>query len=110
MTKFKKLLVIAMTISILISAMPFYANAAQSQTASPSQLSDIEWSEDFSTYGTGDLGVDTENPDNATVISSLSDYYNLSRTNNSSKKDIAATGAATLPSSVDNSTSPYFPE
>ncbi len=115
MTKFKKLLAIAMTLSILISAMPFYANAEQtqnveSQTASPSQLSDINTTDDFSTYGTGDLGVDTENPDNAKVISSLSDYYNLINTNESGKKEIASTGASSLPSSVDNSTSPYFPE
>ena len=115
MTKFKKLLAIAMTISILISAVPFYASAEQTQitqlqTASPNQLSDIDGGDDFFAYGTGDLGVDTENPDNAKVISSLSDYYNLVNANESGKKDIAATGASSLPSSIDNSTSPYFPE
>ncbi len=115
MKKLKQLIAGAITLTILFSSLPFYANAEQthkseSLEASPSQHSDIETNDDFSDYGTGDLGVDTENPDNVKVISSVSDYLELKNSNSNSTKDIAMTGASSLPSSVDNSLSPYFPE
>lgn len=115
MKKFKQLIAVAMILTVLISSLPLYANAEQENIsdlseASPSQLSYIESSDNFSNYGTGDLGVDNENPSNVKVISSISDYYELTGSKQNGKKDIAMTGASALPSSVDNSLSPYFPE
>lgn len=109
MKKLKQLSAIVMTLTILISSLSLSANA-QLPDSTPSQLEAMDVSEDFSSLGTGDLGVETYNPDGAKVISSLSDYYELINTNENGKKDIAITGASSLPSSVDNSTSPYFPE
>ena len=115
MNRLKQLIAIATTITILVTSLPFYANAEQvnepeSLEVPLSQLSDIETSDDFSEYGMGDLGVDTENPDNTTIISSVDDYFDVVNFAKSSEKEIASTGATTLPSSVDNSTSRYFPE
>lgn len=97
MKKFKQLLAIAMTLTMLVSSMPFVANAQQTD-------------DDFTQFGMGDLSLETENPDNPTVISSVSDYLELTATNSNGKKDIATTGASSLPYAVDNSQSPYFPE
>ena len=112
MKRLKQLISIAITLTILISSFPLSANALKTfeKEASPNQLCDIETNGEFSNLGTGDLGVDTENPDNAKVISSVSDYLEITNSNNNSKKDIAQTSASTLPTSVDNSQSPYFPE
>ncbi len=96
MKKLKLLIAVAMTFTMLLSSLPFSAGAEQT--------------DDFSGYGTGDLSLETENPDNPTVISSVSDYFALKNTDTNSKKDIALTGASSLPGSVDNSMSPYFPE
>lgn len=97
MKKFKQFLAVAMTLTMLVSSLPFMANAEQIN-------------EDFSEFGTGDLSLTTENPDNPTVISTVSDYLEVTADVANSKKDIAQTGASTLPYSVDNSQSPYFPE
>ncbi len=97
MKKFKQLIAVALTFTMLISSSPFIANAEQTDN-------------DFSNYGTGDLSLVTENPDNPTVISSVSDYLEVTANTQNNKKDISVTGASSLPYSVDNSTSPYFPE
>ncbi len=115
MKKLKQLITVVIMLTILISSLPLYAGAQQthkslSPEVSPSQLSYVETSDDFSNCGTGDLGVDTENPDNVKVISSVSDYLELKNSNSNATKDIAMTGASSLPSSVDNSLSTYFPE
>ena len=97
MRKLKQLLAIAITLTMLISSLPFVANAEQSYG-------------EFADYGTGDLSLITENPDDVRVISSVSDYLEIKNKNSNSKKDIATTGASSLPDLVDNSQSPYFPE
>ena len=59
---------------------------------------------------TGDIAVDPDSlPDYITVIESVSDYYKATANKTENKKDVAMTKADTLPSFVDNSTSPYFP-
>ncbi len=58
---------------------------------------------------TGDLGIKEECSEDVYTIDSQSDYLNLVSTETSSKKDLAMTGSVSLPSSVDNSESPYFP-
>ncbi len=115
MKRIKQLLAFAVITTMLISSLPFQANAEQAHKSelpesSPSQLYDAETNGDFSAYGTGDIGLSTENPDNVKIITSVSDYYELTATNEKGKKDVAQTGASSLPSSVDNSLSPYFPE
>ncbi len=97
MKKFKQLLSVAMTLIMLTSSLPFVVNAEQTDN-------------EFADYGTGDLSLVTEKTDNPTIISSVSDYLEIKNKNSNNKKDIATTGASSLPDLVDNSQSPYFPE
>ncbi len=112
MKKLKQLLAFVIMLTILISSLPLHAGAEQAHNneASTSQISHIESNNEFSDYGTGDLSLSIKNPDNPSVISSVSDYFELAHANQNSKKDVAPIGASSLPSSVDNSLSPYFPE
>lgn len=93
MKKLKKLSAIAIMLTILFSPLPLHAGAEQTYQlkfaeSSPDEISEIEADADFSAYGTGDWGVDTETLDNAKVISSLSDYYEPTDTNLNGKKTI----------------------
>ncbi len=103
MLKLKQLIAVAIMLTMLISSLPM-------STSAHTQASLDEPNGNFSNYGTGDIGLDLENPDNARVISSVSDYLEVCGTNQIGKKDLATTGTSTLPSSVDNSLSQYFPE
>ncbi|MDO4747609.1 MAG: starch-binding protein [Eubacteriales bacterium] len=96
MRKTKQLLCVLMMLTILVSSLPFSASALQTN--------DI-----FSDLGMGDLSLETENTDNPYVISTVDDYFELKDANQTGKKVVAVTGASTLPSSADNSQSPYFP-
>ena len=96
MRKTKQLLCVLMMLTILVSSFPFSASALQTN-------------DDFSDLGMGDLSLETENTDNPYVISTVDDYFELKDANQTGKKDVAATSASTLPSSADNSQSPYFP-
>ena len=60
-------------------------------------------------YGyTGDRTTADDIDEDVTVVNSQDDYYSLFESSKANK-DIATTGAPTLPSFVDNSTSKYFP-
>lgn len=101
----KKFLAVIITLAMLISSLTLTTNAKEEQSyMSPVAETNIN-SENL---GTGNINLNNENPDNVKVISSVSDYYEV--TDKNPKIDIATTGASSLPTSVDNSASPYFPE
>ena len=59
------------------------------------------------TYGTGDLTLEEEIPEDVTVIGSANEYYSVK---GKKVKIPSGSNASVLPSSVDNSQSEYFPE
>lgn len=90
----KKLCAVVTVMALLITSLPALGVYAE-KTA--------ETNSDYSRR-TGDLGVfeeDTETP----VISSLNDYYRYAE-----DVPLSASGSSSLPQSVDNSQSPYFPK
>ncbi|MBQ8539303.1 MAG: starch-binding protein [Ruminococcus sp.] len=107
MNKVKKLLAVAITLTILFSSLPLYANALGTADLN-SKIEENNNKTNF--YGkTGDLGVYEEDT-TTQVIESVEDYLNITNQTDGNKKAVAATGVSSLPSSVDNSQSPYFPE
>ena len=115
MKSFKKLLATAMTLTMLVSALPFSVNAQQVDDVKVNESfitesAQTKQNDDFSGYGLGNIIMDEENVDNVKVISSPSDYFEITHTSDNSKADITTTAAATMPDSVDNSQSAYFPE
>lgn len=106
MKKFRQLLAAVMAIVIFVTAVPFVAGAQQIYTDDVSQA---QLNDEFAGYGTGNQRSSAGLSDDVPVISSVSDYYNFVKSDKQGDKDIAVTGANTLPKSVDNSLSPYFP-
>ena len=110
----KGLLCFLLTLVIVTSALPTIGISAQTtKISNDTQVSENELitekkNENFPR--TGDLEIGNENPEDVFVIKNASDYYSVSSNKSSSKKDIATTGASTLPSSVDNSNSEFFPK
>lgn len=103
-------------LTIILSAVsPMYVSA---ETTTESDSISIPESETFVRiedgdyicyYGyTGDRTTADDIDEDVTVVNSQDDYYSLFESSKANK-DIATTGAPTLPSFVDNSTSKYFP-
>ena len=94
--------------TMLLSSVSLFSTSAQKSTTeaeSPEVIYDIP--DDNSTRRTGDLTPFMEPSEDVEVISSVEDYYNIAISNGADLKISA--GDEDLPTSADNSQSPYFP-
>ena len=90
---------------------PSDATEAVSEPTAASEENISGLIEDEELHATGDLGLSDEAKASLEVIASLDDYKKTLREENSSSELLSNSSAAvSLPSSVDNSTSKYFPE
>ncbi len=107
----KRILCFLLVMVMVISAMPAISISAKS--TSETDISKTENNSDVQcgVIGrTGDLEIGNDSPDDVFMIEDISDYYSVVSENISSKKDIAVTSSQNIPTSVDNSTSPFFPK
>ncbi len=101
--------------TMLMSSLTLFSTSATEVTSTEetAQETFAKAPDIFPTFSTGDLTL-TENahnenlPDDVKVISSAEDYYNIATANGTDLK-ISASTTSHLPTSIDNSQSPYFP-
>ena len=102
-----------LAVVLLFTSFPVLGVYAQRVEDTKKTVSDAQNTDAGYEYRTGDLGMNTEDTETP-VILTVSDYYkyaeNSDRDYITGKKPVAQIGDSVLPSSVDNSTSPYFPK
>ncbi len=116
MRKQNRLCAVVLILTIILSAIsPMYVGAESTTKSNDIRIPDSKTfvrkqdGDYIRYYGyTGDQTTSDDIDEDVTVVDSQDDYYSLFE-NSKANKDIAATSASTLPTSVDNSTSKFFP-
>lgn len=114
----KRLCAMVLMLTLLLSIIaPLYVKAEESYDIENHAFEDgksfirIEDENSVQFYGvTGDSPVEDTAFTDIDVISSLSEYNELSHIRTNTKKDIASVSTTPLPDSIDNSQNEYFPE
>ena len=105
-----KVLSSVLILSIIVSMLSAFPVGATVFEKTQSSFERVETKDGIRYVGaTGNAEISEEVPENTVIINSVSDYNNLAQNSDDSKKNVATTGAGSLPSAVDNSASRFFP-
>ena len=110
-SKMKKWCAAVLSATTLMSMLSCLSSTATETSSDEVPFIMTEDEDGYHFYGpTGCEDVGEEIPDSVTVIESAEDYYEITGKNNSVKNGMTLLKSSSLPDSVDNSQSKYFPE